>query len=236
MITSPSGRYQLKIEELEPVSPEVWGDTRGTIYRVSDGKEVVSISRNYPSFHHSFVTKNGEDFLITGSNYMSSTFINLDTGERIENEGDGFCWAEHILSPDGSTLLVTGCVWGGPYAYKFYDFTDPHDSCHLQVYDQEGNPVWVFADEETTPYFEGDLIICKSTERIWIPTGQDEESMTIEEMEAIGEEELENLDNWRLVEKSRAILRREGDRIVVVETVSFITGKKGEFPLGDTNP
>jgi len=67
---------------------------------------------------------------------MSQTFVNLDTGDIYDSTdqlkstkeykgGLSFCWARSQISPDGNTLVVSGCIWGGPYEYKFYDFTDP---------------------------------------------------------------------------------------------------------------
>ena len=48
------------------------------------------------------------------------------TYEGPEPVHDGeFCWAQCYLSPDGSTLAVDGCVWAGPYEFRFFDFTDP---------------------------------------------------------------------------------------------------------------
>jgi hypothetical protein len=81
-------------------------------------------------FHHSFVTKEGREYLIAGRSYMSQTIVDLDRGQEFEPTGDhynggAFCWARCYLSPDGNTLAVDGCIWARPYEYCFFDFSDP---------------------------------------------------------------------------------------------------------------
>ena len=114
-IISPSGRFRLRILTYR-TAPGRWNYSRGTVTRIADGTTVCDIQRNYGMFHHSFVTKEGREFLITGRSYMSQTIVDLDRGQEFEPttdhyNGGAFCWARCYLSPDGNTLAVDGCVW-----------------------------------------------------------------------------------------------------------------------------
>jgi len=100
------------------------------VVRLADGATVCDIKRNLFGFHHSFVVKDGREYLITGRSYMSQTIVDLDRGAEYEPEGDhydghAFCWTDCFLSPDGHTLAVEGCIWAAPYEIRFFDFTDP---------------------------------------------------------------------------------------------------------------
>jgi hypothetical protein len=123
LVTSPSGRYQLAIHDLDRTS-------RGVVTRVADGTVVCDLTRNYGMFHHTFVTKDDREYLIAGRSYMSQTIVDLDRGMEYEppgeqEDGSAFIWTACFLSPDGNTLAVDGCVWACPYELKFFDFTDP---------------------------------------------------------------------------------------------------------------
>lgn len=129
VIMSPSGRFRLTIRTYR-TAPGRWNYSRGTVARVADGETVCDIQRNYGMFHHSFVTKDGHEYLIAGRSYMSQTIVDLDHGREFEPAGDhyngaAFCWARCYLSPDGNTLAVDGCIWACPYEYRFFDFTAP---------------------------------------------------------------------------------------------------------------
>jgi hypothetical protein len=127
--TSPSGRFRLTIRTYR-TAPGRWNYSRGTITRVSDGTTICDIQRNYGTFHHSFVTKDEREFLITGRSYMSQSIVDLDRSQEFEPSDDhynggAFCWARCYLSPDGNTLAVDGCIWACPYELRFFDFTNP---------------------------------------------------------------------------------------------------------------
>src|SRR5450432_1419866 len=62
---SPSGRYALAIQTY-PTGANTWAYTRGTVTRVSTGEIVCDLKRNYSTFHHSFVTKDDRELLVTG--------------------------------------------------------------------------------------------------------------------------------------------------------------------------
>ncbi len=128
-VTSPSGRYRLTIRTYR-TGPHTWSYARGTVVRIADGTQVCDIKRNLGEFHHSFVTKDACEYLITGRSYMSQTIVNLDHAVETEPvadhyDGAAFCWAACYLSPNGNTLAVDGCIWACPYEVRFFDFSDP---------------------------------------------------------------------------------------------------------------
>jgi len=105
---TPSGRYRLVIRTYQ-TEKGCWSYSRGTVFRVSDNQQVCDIKRNYSSFHHSFVQKNGQEYLITGRRYTSQTIVNLDTGQefepKVEDTAFNFCWADVQLTPDEKNRL-----------------------------------------------------------------------------------------------------------------------------------
>lgn len=128
-VLSPSGRFRLIVRNYRS-RPGAWNVSRGVVTRVSDGAVVADLCRNISGFGHTFVQKDGAEWLIAGRAYTSQTLVNLDTGAEYEPPGDpylgeGFCWTDVRLSPDGNTLLVEGCVWACPYEVRFFDFTNP---------------------------------------------------------------------------------------------------------------
>jgi hypothetical protein len=159
---SPSGRYRLLLRGYE-TRPNAWSYSRGTVYRVSDGGQICDIKRNFSLFHHTFVTKDGQEWLIAGRSYMSQTIVNLETGAEYEPGGDhydggAFCWAQCYLSPDGRTLAVDGCIWACPYEYRFFDFTDPSRGWpELPVEPDEG---YIPSGEKAPVWLSGDTFEC----------------------------------------------------------------------------
>ncbi len=128
-VLSPSGKFELEMQDLETGKGH-WNYTRGTVRRVSDGKEIVVLNRNYRNFPHAFVQINGQEWLIAGRSYMSQTFVNLQTGQEFEPDGNhynmkAFIWSDLKVSPDQKTLAVFGCVWGAPHVCCFFDISDP---------------------------------------------------------------------------------------------------------------
>lgn len=223
---TPSGRYRLVIRYYDQ-GKDYWRYSRGTVYRVSDGAEVADVKRNYSTFHHSFVVKDGEEYLISGRSYMGQTLVNLDRGvEHNDKDWKGdkyvgveFCWAEHALSPDGNTLLVDGCVWAAPYEYRFYDFTDPASRGwpDLTIVGMNGEPTSIYANSEgKKPEFIEDIIVCYETTKVFKRTGQREDDISVEQMGEIGEA-YDDDENWEDLEDARIVLRRVGNEMRIVE-------------------
>ena len=163
-VLSPSGRYRLVIRTYR-TTPGRWSYSRGTVVRVADGGTVCDLQRNLSTFHHSFVTKDGREYLISGRSYMSQTIVDLDRGVEHEPEGDqydgsAFCWASSYLSPDGNTLAVDGCIWACPYEIRFFDFTDPSRgwpelrAAHVDDPSDRQRPTWI--DATTIDCYQSD--------------------------------------------------------------------------------
>ena len=160
-IRSPSQKYLLTITTQGAPTSGFSSNTVGVITKVEDGSLVAQIERNYPSFEHSFVSKKDQEYLITGRHYLGQTILNLNTGEEYndpiyrsgaEYRGTEFIWIKCWLHPDGTTLIVNGCHWGGPSLYQFYDFSDPsHGWVQLEApYLYEGDP------DQNGPHFYED--------------------------------------------------------------------------------
>lgn len=169
-IDSPSGRFKLLIRYYD-TKKGCWMFSRGTIYRKSDGVEVCDIKRNYGVFNHSFVEKDGQEWLITGRSYMSQTIINLDTGQEYEPKGDqfdsmAFCWSSHKLSPDGNILVVEGCHWAAPYEFRFFDFSDPSKGWKELEMDKES---YIPADHKWPEWLDNNTVICYESEEFYLP-------------------------------------------------------------------
>jgi len=128
---SPGGRYRLEVSSYGD-DPKHWACTRGIVTRLSDGKVLGDIKRNYSHFWHCWVEHpNGKEYLLCGEDYQGYSLLNL-TDEAYHvyfpeegYKGAGFCWVRVYPSPDQLMLAVDGCYWACPYDLVFYDFRTP---------------------------------------------------------------------------------------------------------------
>lgn len=139
---SPSKRYELVVETYR-TGTGTWEYSQGIVYRHETFPGAVTrtmlsiVQRNYPLFPFAWAEghPDGHDYLICGRSYQGQTILRLDAlpGAAAEidilpaevAQGNGFCWANITPSPDKLTLAVEGCIWGGPYDVRFYDFSAP---------------------------------------------------------------------------------------------------------------
>jgi hypothetical protein len=190
--------------------------------------------------------KDGHDYLVGGESYQGQTFIQLDTGERRDYfpesgyKGFGFCWSGMEFLKDGITLEVDGCYWACPYQIKFFDVSDPMNKGweELELPDE----VWDFdPDKERSQmtYSSDGLITYTHGERIFKATGERYRDIEIKQMAlyrvwekdkseanmaARDAHELaypesdteEGKDAWDLSLDYTAVLRREGNKMVLV--------------------
>jgi len=229
---SPSGRFKLVIDYYA-TTPGCWNYSRGRVYRISDGNLIADIKRNYSVFHHSFVVKNGQEYLISGRSYMNQCIVNLDKGKEIEvsdealmKMGTAFCWAAAVLSPDGNTLVVDGCHWACPYEYKFFDFSDPSKGWpELEIISKEeyekhkdnledAATTYIAQDQKAPEFNEDGTITAYETEAIYIPTGQRDDDISLEETEKLGEA-YDDESNWKREVEVVYTLRRKSNYLVV---------------------
>lgn len=231
---SPSGRTKLLIRRYS-TKKGCWNYSRGTLYRVSDGELIADIKRNYASFTHSWVEKDGQEYLIGGRSYMNQCIINCDEGREVEvsdkdleKAGSGFCWVDAMLSPDGNTLIVDGCYWACSYEFKFFDFTDPSRGWpEIPIVDKEeyekhkdsddAKRTYVCSDE-TPPKFNDDgTFTVYETTSVYLPTSQREDDISMEQLKEYGEA-YDDESNWAREVDTRRMLRRHGN-VLVTEDV-----------------
>ena len=138
---SPSGKYRLIVRNYK-TSEGCWEYTQGRLFRVEDEEFITSIERTYCHFQHNFVMHGDKEYLITGRSYMGLTIVDCASAQEwnYTPTKEDWCQAVWQLSPDGKTLVVSACVWGGPYEYRCYDFDlakfDPTKGLPLLPYDE----------------------------------------------------------------------------------------------------
>lgn len=131
---SPSGQYKLCVSRYGVPGKVSWEYSRGIVSRVSGGKVIADVKRNYGHFWHTFVDHpDGNEYLLCGEDYQGYSAVNLtEGGYRVYfpeegHQGAGFCWAAVYPSPDKCVLAVDGCFWACPYEIVFYDFRTPDE-------------------------------------------------------------------------------------------------------------
>jgi len=232
-IVSSSGRFKLMIRHYG-TKLDCWDYSRGTVVRISDGAEMCDIKRNYGNFAFSFaikptkkyhptrrlVTYVDEEWLIAGRSYMGQTIVNLDMGTLYESPGNqydpcAFCWSDHKLSPDGNTLMVDGCHWACPYEYRFYDFTDPSKGWpELEISPDK----YLEADGRQPPIWKKDgTFECYEVREMYKPLNKEWDYITEEELGGISDEQSDDKSNFENVVVVRTVLRRNGNKMEVIE-------------------
>jgi hypothetical protein len=151
--TSPCGKYTLEACQYRTRS-EYRKYTRGVV-STKDG-QIADIKRNYSSFWHAWAYHPKGEYLLCGEDYQGQSIVNLQT-EKITTyfpdagfNGSGFCWAAAWPSANSAILAVHGCVWGGPYDVRFYDFSSPEEFPYTQL-------AWVAADKAAG--WQGDTFV-----------------------------------------------------------------------------
>lgn len=123
LVLSPSGRY------LSLQVPTLPGETapRVLLLDALDGR-IVATHPYTLSPRASFAWLDGaEKLFLSAPNYMGVLFIDCASGRVLHsfaptNSWD-FCHTDYALSPDGSRLMVFGCIWAAPYEARLYDAT-----------------------------------------------------------------------------------------------------------------
>lgn len=230
-LISPSGRFKLLLRYYT-TKKGCWNYSRGTVYRLSDNKEICDIKRNYSHFAKSFVTKNNCEWLITGRSYMSQTIINLDTEEIFESDNDNqFCWINAVLTPDENTLIVNGCYWAAPEEYKFFDFSEPSQGWkELNIFNN-GEKAYIL-DDDKLPDISLERIVFYQTSEFFLPLNKYDNDIEYETVTQYCDENpgaYDNEENWRRDIDIKYTVKRSGDKILIVDTwVSEIEKKRRE--------
>jgi hypothetical protein len=122
---SPSGKYRLVITR-HLTKSDCCNYSRGRVYEYD--RLIADVHRNYYSFPFAWVEEHpntGYDYLLCGEDYQGYTVIELNTGERRDHQDkQGWCWAE-INAEEKNIFTTLGCIWGGSFEFRVYDFTHP---------------------------------------------------------------------------------------------------------------
>jgi hypothetical protein len=128
---SPSGQFCLTVTSFA-AGPNISNYSRGLVTKTADDAVVTDVLRNYGHFWYTWLLHpNGHEYLLCGEDYQGYSVIELATGTELVHfpdeafDGGGFCWAKVSPAPDGQTLAVEGCVWGGTYELAIYNFATP---------------------------------------------------------------------------------------------------------------
>lgn len=195
---SPSGAYKLVVTPFA-TKPGSWSYSQGLVYR---GDELIAeVQRNYDSFPFAWVEGHSKgDFFLCGEDYQGQTVVNLKTGARRDHlpaaaeKGFGFCWASIHPNASGTLLAVEGCIWGGPYEVRFYDFSEPMLPPWTEL-SGNGDP------EEFFEWLDDDRVRVGRTEEVYVPLNKTADElyaahqrgeMTREEFDRCGDDEA----NW----------------------------------------
>jgi hypothetical protein len=162
---SPSGRYELQVTGYDRTGG--WNYSEGVVRQKGGGETIAVIRRNYGAFPFTWCENHpsGHDLFIAGEDYQGQTIVELDTGERVDHlsdsaqSGGGFCWAQHLVAPDKTVLIVDGCYWAAPYELVAFDFSVPMHLPYLELhrwagdlatvdgFDEHGVLTWTFDRE-----------------------------------------------------------------------------------------
>lgn len=181
---SPSGKYRLVVTRHATVEG-AWSYSKGRVY--CGERLVAEVCRNYHPFPFAFVEKHpsGHDYLVCGEDYQGQTFVELDTGRRVDYlpksaaHGSGFCWSSIKPSPSGLTLAVNGCFWAAPYEVWFVDFSDP----------MSGPPIILKRDADAEDFFgwtddaERDTATYGATREVYTANNKTIDECTSEELD-----------------------------------------------------
>ena len=187
---SPAGKYRLVVTTYQ-TGEGYWNYTQGKVYRGE--KCLAEVRRNYHQFPFTFIEghKNGHDYLVCGEDYQGQTVIELDTGERVDyrpdaaEKGHGFCWAYYKPSPNGTLIVVNGCIWACPYENHVYDFAKPMKPPWPRLF--QG---WD-GSEDTFGWVDNDTCEISSRFDVRKSDGKRSFDMTLEELEALEKEAAE---------------------------------------------
>jgi len=146
LILSPNGNYKVKTCIFRQTKPGCnWDVTKVDIDEANQSKLLQSFLVDGGTFFHSWVTKNGIEYLLCAEDLCGGqTVIDLTNNKMLsytEND-NGFIWTKHLLSPDEKFLAVFGCGWGSPFFVIVYHFDDPLDLPLKVAYE----PEWVGYD------------------------------------------------------------------------------------------
>ena len=122
---SPSGNFRLKANELYD---QKYAITRAQIYQQSTNEKIFDFLVNEDRILYTWLETNNTEYMICAEDIFGGhTVIDL-TNKKMASyspKTDGYIWTNFHLSPNGNLLATIGCIWGGPYFMKIFDFRYP---------------------------------------------------------------------------------------------------------------
>lgn len=140
IVISPSGSYKLEIHHFHH-EEEIrrYSYTKGIIKDKEDHLVDV-IYRNFSFFIYQWVQTEDDEYLLCGLDYQGYTIVDLIRRETCHfvpetaYDGQGFCWGEIFYLRDKELLVIDGCYWASPYELVFYDFAQPKQLPHKELF------------------------------------------------------------------------------------------------------
>ncbi|UPK67327.1 hypothetical protein [Chitinophaga filiformis] len=122
---SPSENFRL---EATMLYDQKYVITRAQIYQQSTNEKIFDFLINEDRILYSWVEKKNIEYMICAEDlFGGQTIIDLTNRKMVSYspKTDGYIWTNFHLSPNGNLLATIGCIWGGPYYMKIFDFTNP---------------------------------------------------------------------------------------------------------------
>jgi hypothetical protein len=128
---SPDKKFRVETVDYRQTNPELnWSVKRVELFNEITGKMQMTFYLDDDWFYHSWITKDGIDYLLCSENLCGGQTVVDLTNNKISSYAsgdDGFIWIDHHLSPDSKKLLALGCFWACPTIIKIYNFENPLD-------------------------------------------------------------------------------------------------------------
>lgn len=172
---SPSGKFYLVVDSF-PSRPGCWDITRGNLFK-ADGTFIVAIPHNYDKFPFCWLENHpsGNDYLICGETYSSTTMVDLNTGLYHTDNEDKFCNVTFYPSPDNQYIAVHGCYWGDSYEFKLYRFTTVNNQLVKAILPLPAHRgLWLLFEDQTATWLDNKTVKLTRTDRIFKETGSSE--------------------------------------------------------------
>lgn len=126
---SPSNKFRVETISFRQEKPGCnWEVTKVEIFQNDHPTLLFSFFVNEGTFYHSWITKNGTDYLLCAEDLCGGqTVVDFSnkTMSSYTTDDDGLIWVKHLLSPNEKLLAVLGCGWGSAFFVTVYHFDKP---------------------------------------------------------------------------------------------------------------
>jgi hypothetical protein len=125
--TSPSTHYILECRVLKVNDDRNYEITQMRILDRRKNQIITEFYVNHDPAFFSWIEKDGKEYLITAEDvYGGQTVVDVQTRrmKSYSTDEDEFIWTKFFLAPDGNSIAIIGCYWGGSYSVRVYDSKD----------------------------------------------------------------------------------------------------------------